>query len=420
MPIMVAALALNAVLMDASGEKDLQPHYPLMLLGIIAVLVLLRFLFQYLRARSQESIGHEVGAEVRMDIGNVLKRVPLGYFEKNSTGDISAAITTELSFLELLGMKMIDIIVNGYINVSVMIIFLAFFSLPIAVVSLAGVLLSMFFLQQLKLGSDRTSPIVHRAQEDMSGSVIEYIRGMAVVKAFGRTGAAQKAIRKAFADSRKINVKVEKRYAPVNTLHLFSLKTASVGIVFISAVLAMSGDMPVPYMLMMLIFSFSIFGQIEPVKDSSHVVGRISSTLDNIEKLRNVEFIDGDGEDVAPDRFDISFKNVSFAYDTDDVISDVSFDIPENCTTAIVGPSGCGKTTLCNLLARFYDVREGSISLGGRNIRELTCDSLLKNISMVFQNVYLFHDTVKNNISFGKPDATMDEIIAAGQAGALS
>ena len=415
LPVMIAAMALNSVLRDASGENALRPHYPLILLGIIAALVLLRFLFQYLRARSQESVGHEVGALERIDIGDVLKRVPLGYYSRNNTGDISAAITTELSFLELLGMKMIDVIVNGYINVAVLIIFLAFFSWPIALVSLAGVLLSMFFLQQLKSGSDRTSPVVHRAQEDMSGAVIEYVRGMAVVKAFGRTGAAERAVSKAFADSREINVRVEKRYAPVNTLHLFSLKAASAGIVFISAVLAMSGDMPVPYMLMMLIFSFSIFGHVEPMNDSSHVLGRISSTLDNLEKLRDVEFIDSDGKDIVPDNFDVSFNNVSFAYDESDVLSGVSFDIRENTTTAIVGPSGCGKTTLCNLLARFYDVRDGSITVGGRDIREFTCDSLLKNISMVFQNVYLFHDTIRNNISFGKTGASMDEIISAAR-----
>jgi len=415
MPILLAAVALNDVILDYRGIKSIRPYYALQMFGVIAALVLLRFLFSYLRAKTQESVGHEVGANERIEIGGILKRVPLGYFTENHTGDISAAITTELSFIELLGMRMLDIIVNGYINVSVMIIILAFFSPPIALISLAGVVASSFFLQMLKRGSDKTSPVLHSAQEDMAGAVIEYVRGMAVVKAFGRSGSAMDSVNRAYSDSRKINVEVELKYAPIGTMHLFSLKAASVGIVAVSAMLALRTQLPVPYMFMMLIFSFSIFGSIEPVNDSSHVLGRIGSTLDNLENLKKTSFIDENGRHIQPDNCNISFKNVSFAYDNHDVIKNVSLDIPENSTTAIVGPSGCGKTTLCNLLARFYDVREGSITLGGHDLREYTCDSLLGNISMVFQNVYLFHDTVKNNICFGKPDASMEEIIEAAR-----
>lgn len=415
MPIMVAALALNDVLLDYRGVKALRPHYALVILGVIVVFVLLRFLFSYLRARSHESIAHEVGALERIGVGDTLKRVPLGYFSKNRTGDISASITTELNFIELVCMQMVDIVVNGYINVSVMIIILVFFSWPIGLVSLAGVLVSMFFLQILKKNSDKSSPIVHKAQEDMSVGVLEYVRGMAVVKAFGRTGAAMDSVNRSFADSKTINIKVEKGYSPVNALHFFSLNAASVGIVIISAILALNGGLPLPYMFMMLVFSFSIFAQIEPVSDSSHSLGRIEAALDNFAKFKDTEVIDADGSDVPLDRYDITFQNVCFAYDEYDVIKNVSFDIPQNTTTAIVGPSGCGKTTLCNLLARFYDIREGAITVGGHDVREFTCDSLLKNISMVFQNVYLFNDTVKNNISFGKSNASMEEIIIAAK-----
>lgn len=412
---MAAAWALNEVILDSREIKPLRQHFGLVVLAVIIILVMLRFFFQLQRAKTQESVGHEVGAAERIGIGGILKRVPLGYFSKHSTGDISAVITTELSFAELLGMKMVDTVVNGYINVTVMIVVLMFFSLPIALVTLAGTLASTFFLQMLKRGSDRTSPVIHKAQEDMSSSVIEFVRGMAVVKAFGRSGSALESVSRAYRDSRDINIRVEKRYAPVNGMHLLSLRVASVGIVLVSSVLALRSELPLPYLLMMLIFSFSIFGQIEPIKDASHVVGRIGSTLDNLSELKDADFIDADGTDIQPDNFDISFDNVSFAYDEGDVIKNVSFDIPQHTTTAIVGPSGCGKTTLCNLLARFYDVRDGAISVGGHDVREYTCDSLLKNISMVFQNVYLFHDTIRNNIAFGKPNATMEEIIGAAK-----
>ena len=104
-----------------------------------------------------------------------------------------------------------------------------------------------------------------------------------------------------------------------------------------------------------------------------------------------------------------------FGYGEIEVLHNLSFQIPQNTTTAIVGPSGSGKSTICNLITRFYDVNSGSVKIGGHDVREFTCDSLLKNISMVFQNVYLFNDTIRNNIKFGKSDATEDEIIEAAK-----
>ena len=415
MPVIAAAYSLNSVFMDMRGEKNLSRDMLWLVLAVIVVFVLLRFLFLYLKAKTQESIGHEVGAAERIYIGDILKRVSLGYFSENSTGDISATITTELSFLELMGIKMLDIFISGYISVAATILCLAFFSLPIALISLAGVLLSALFLHMLKKMSEKTSPITHKAKEDMTGATIEYLRGMSVVKTFGREGEAMGSIRRAYADSRAINIKVEKGYAPVNALHLSALKLASAGIVWVSSLLALNGQMEVPYMLMMLIFSFSIFSNVETVNDSAHMLGIIDATLSNLERLKQIEYIDDQGRDIRINSFDISFDHVTFAYDRHDVIKNVSFTIPQNTTTAIVGPSGSGKTTLCNLLARFYDVNAGKITVGGYDVREFTCDSLLSNISMVFQNVYLFHDTIENNIRFGKPGATTDEIIKAAK-----
>ena len=112
---------------------------------------------------------------------------------------------------------------------------------------------------------------------------------------------------------------------------------------------------------------------------------------------------------------DIEFQNVTFSYDKTPVLRNISFSIPQGSTTAIVGPSGSGKTTICNLIARFYDVDSGKVLVGGENVRDMTCDSLLRNISMVFQKVYLFHDTIENNIRFGNPNASQEEVIAAAK-----
>ena len=153
----------------------------------------------------------------------------------------------------------------------------------------------------------------------------------------------------------------------------------------------------------------------EPISDSAHTLGVIDDAMDQLDALKGENFIDADGKDIRLDRYDITFSHVDFGYDSRTVLKDVSFQIPEKTSTAIVGPSGSGKTTICSLIARFYDPQAGSITVGEHDLREFTCDSLLTNISMVFQNVYLFNDTIRANICFGKPDATEAEMIAAAK-----
>ena len=214
---------------------------------------------------------------------------------------------------------------------------------------------------------------------------------------------------------KNIHIKVEKGYTPFNCLHLFSLKLASMGIVFICAWQTLNGQMRLAYFLMFVLFSFVIFGSVENINDAAHMLGLIDSAMNKLEALENAEYIDQDGKDITPTSYDITFQDVSFGYDKRTVLHDVNFTIPQNTTTAIVGPSGSGKSTLCSLIARFYDVDAGKITLGETDIREFTCDSLLKNISMVFQNVYLFRDTIRNNIKFGIPDASEEQMIAAAK-----
>lgn len=167
--------------------------------------------------------------------------------------------------------------------------------------------------------------------------------------------------------------------------------------------------------LMFIFFSFSIFASLEPISDSAHTLGVIDDAMDQLDALRGEQFIDAAGREIALTYYDIAFRNVDFGYDSRQVLKNVSFTIPEQTSTAIVGPSGSGKTTICSMLARFYDPQSGSITVGGHDLREFTCDVLLSNISMVFQNVYLFHDTIRANILFGRPDASEEEMIEAAK-----
>jgi len=414
-PIMLAAYGLSAVLDDFNAIKPLEIRDIWLMLGAMIMAVLGRYLFSYLRAVTQESVGYEATADERVRLGDILKRVSLGFFSKNNMGELSAAATTDLSFLEMFAMNMVNTVVNGYITVIVLILFLACCSPLAGGIALAGVLLSGLFLHLLEARSRKNAPIHQKAQDDMVESSIEYLRGMQVVKAFKQEGVSIAGIRKAYRDSKQINIKIEVEYMPFNCLHLFSLKAASIAIVAVAALLTYNGSMALPTMLMLDMFSFVIFGSVEAMNNAAHVLEVIDATLNKLDGIEHADIIDKDGKDVPLRDTDIAFHDVTFSYDKTPVLKNISFSIPQGSTTAIVGPSGSGKTTICNLIARFYDVDCGEITIGGENIRSMTCDSLLRNISMVFQKVYLFHDTIENNIRFGNPNATQEEIMEAAQ-----
>ena len=382
---------------------------------IQVVLVFFRFLFDYFRARLQEPISYQLTARDRLAIGDALKRVSLGYFGEVSTGSILNSVTTGLSTLENMGIRMIDNFVGGYLNFLVIFIGLAICSPVTALIALAAAALSFCFMLIISHYSRVNAPTEAQANRDMTGAVIEYARGLAVVKSFGKSEASMGSVTKAVRDSKRIHLKIEWGYLPANAGHLLALKCGSVCLAMAAALQCLRGDMDFSVMLMFVFFSFSIFASLEPIGDSAHTLGVIDDAMDQLDALKSEIFIDADGRDISLDNYDIEFKNVDFGYDSRTVLKNVSFKIPEKTSTAIVGPSGSGKTTICSLLARFYDPQAGTICVGGHDLREFTCDSLLSNISMVFQNVYLFNDTIRANICFGKPDATEDEMIAAAK-----
>lgn len=415
LPIMLAAYTVGLLIESQMNGTEFDASWIWKSIVIQAVLVLLRFFFDYMRARFQESIGYELTARDRLAVGDALKRVSLGYFQQVSTGNILNSITTGLGTLEGMGIRMVDNFVGGYLNFLVIFICLAVFSPITALIAIAAAALSFVFLLLISKYSTKNAPVEAQANRDMTGAIIEYARGLSVVKSFGKSGASMDSVKKAVSDSKKIHIKIEWGYVPSNALHLLALKCGSVGLALSACLMHLAGSMDFSVILMFIFFSFSVFASLEPISDSAHTLGVIDDAMDQLDALKGEHFIDENGRAVSLSHYDIEFKNVDFGYDSRQVLKNVSFCIPEKTSTAIVGPSGSGKTTICSLLARFYDPQSGSISVGDHDLREMTCDSLLSNISMVFQNVYLFNDTIRANICFGKPDATDEEMIAAAK-----
>lgn len=416
-PVFIAAWMLGLVADSAKSGIPLDPMVPWEALAAIAVSIVLRFIFSYGKNRLQESIGYEVAARDRIEIGERLKHVPLGYFSKVKTGDILATATTELGVLELQGMKMVDAVINGYISVFAIVCFLAFMSPLAALISLAGVGLSALALWGINRKSARLTPKAHEATEHLAGAIVEYMRGLATAKSYGRENTAMEPMAEAIDDLSAKRIDIEYGFTPLNVAHLSAIKLASVGVVAVAAFAALAGQMDLWVFIALALFSFTIFAGVENVSDSAHMLGDLNDILGKLEELKAAPVIDEDGQEVALTHTGIEFDHVDFSYEKDgkQILRDVSFSIPEGTTCALVGPSGAGKTTIANLMARFYDVDGGCIRVGGHDVRELTCDSLLENFAMVFQNVYLFDDTVAANIGFGRAGATREEIEEAAR-----
>ncbi|MCL4598882.1 ABC transporter ATP-binding protein/permease [Staphylococcus aureus] len=411
LPIFLASQIFNNVV----SHKSIYGKDIFNVVIIMIILVLGRFITAYLKSKNQESIAYEMSANERLNIGNKLKNVPLGYFNTHHSNELTTIVTTDLTFLENFAMKMVDIVINGYILISVLILSLLVVSWQVALLACIGVLLSFLTIQLLENKSKKNAPTYHYAQNQLIEKVVEVIRGIQVIKSFSKENASLRSFNRAVNESKRVNTKIEMQYIPFNLLHLLSLKVTSILIVLVACVLFIHNSIDLPTFIMISIFSFVIFDSVENINSAAHVLEIIDMTLEDIEKIKSAPELDKKGKDLTIENDDIAFENVNFSYDDKQVIKNVSFDIAANTSTAIVGPSGSGKSTLCHLLLRFYDVNDGFIRIGGIDIKDLKLSSLMSQISAVFQKVYLFNDTIENNILFGNPDATEEEVIRAAK-----
>lgn len=420
-PVAYSGYVLGGMIETVKAGDKVDGDLALKSLLIIMLMVVARFLFDYLKARFHEKIGYELVARDRLKIGEALKRVSLGYFQTNDTGAILNAITTGLATLENMGIRMVDGFIGGYLNFLCILLFLIFIIPECALIALCGVLVSFLFLLMISKHSTANTKVLNDENERLTRAALEYTRGLPVVKSFGMEGASVRDFTEACARAKRIALKIECGFIPYNCLHIFALKAASVWMIIAVIYAGMAGRLDLAMVLIVSFLSMSVFNSVEPIADSAHVLSVINNAFDKMEMFSDSNMLDTEGRDIKTDAFDIEFSHVDFAYynageaESRKVLKDVSFSIPEGSTTAIVGPSGSGKTTICNLIARFYDVTQGSITIGGTDIREYSLDSLLSNISMVFQNVYLFNDTIRANICFGREGVSEEEMIKAAK-----
>ena len=408
--------AVFLVLIELQNGQPITGQTWGIVIGLIAGGLILRMIFKYLVYRLQSTAGFEFVARERIALGDRQRNVPMGFFHDNSVGDITATVTTDLNFLENYSMHILDKVTTGVLSMIVMAGCILAFDWRIGLIFVAGILLSFPIYSHMQKKGKALSAKRQKIQSEAVAATLEYVQGISVVKSFNMCDKNLSDIEDAYESNAAASYGVERVFTPLNMTYSMVFRISACMIMLCAGILAVGGDLSFANLAVILISSFTIFNPIEVMGQMTTMIRTMDAALDRVERIKQAKKIDENGRDIPLDSFDIGFEHVSFAYENGNpILKDVSFSIPQGSMTAIVGPSGGGKTTITRLIARFWDVQEGSITIGGHDVKEFTCDSLLKNMSMVFQNVYLFHDTIENNIKFGCPDATHEQVVEAAK-----
>lgn len=401
------------VLAFEQGDKTMRPAW--MALALLGVSIVGNVILKSAADLQSVHAGYFMTAYKRLEIADRLKKVPMGYFNDNNLGEIMGIATSVLDVVENQGANVLVNILTGLMNSFVFLLCMPFLDVRIALVVLAGMVVYMLFTSSMERKTRTLSPVRQKNQAALVSRVLESLQGMSVIKSFNLTGKGDAALRKAIDDNRDANLALERLFIPYGMYQGIVLGIFKALILFMAVSFYLDGSMTMTYALMMIIVSFQVFADIEQTGAGLTVLRVVSSSIEEADKVNLLPVMDEAGHDVAPSRHDIALEHVSFAYGENEILKDVSLAIPENTMTAFVGSSGAGKTTMAMLIARFWDVDAGSITIGGTDVRDYTLESLMSQMSVVFQNVYLFADTIENNIKFGSASATHEQVVAAAK-----
>lgn len=395
------------------GDKTMQPAWTALIL--LGVSILGQFFLKMIADLQSVHAGYFMSAHKRLEIAERLKKVPMGYFNDNNLEQITGIATTVLDVVENQGANVLVLILSGLMNAVVFLICILFFDWRLGLIVFAGMALYMMITSSMEKKSRSKSPVRQKNQAALVSKVLESLQGMSVIKSFNLTGKGDEALKKAIDDNRDSNMAMERLFIPYARIQGTVLGAFKALMMLFAVAMFITGNMTITYTLITIIMSFQVFADIEQTGAGLTVLRVISSSIEEADKVNLLPVMDENGKDYTPEDHGISLKNVSFAYGDNEILNDVSLEIPENTMTAFVGSSGAGKTTLAMLIARFWDVDKGSISIGGRDVKDYTLESLMSQISVVFQNVYLFADTIENNIKFGMSNASHEDVVAAAK-----
>ncbi len=403
------------VVLQGILENNMTMKHVWMSLSIMGVSVLGQVLVGLKTTMLQCEGGYNTCSAKRVEIAEHLRYLPMGFFNANSLGRITNITTNTMEQLADVATLVVMMTTQGIVTTSVIFICFLFFDRRIALILLAGILVFSFFNTMMQKATVPVAPRKARADEGLVTAVIEYVQGIAEVKNYNLTDKTAKKLEAAITEKQASDTKLEYAVIPFMCLQGITTKLTGVLISAASICFFLNGSLSLLYAILLVISSFMVYESLDLMGGFSALIRNVDIIVEQVNGVLNLPPMDIEGKNIKPEIMDIELKNISFAYEDKKIIDDISVRIPANTTTAIVGPSGGGKTTLANLMARFWDVDKGEVLLGGRNVREYSFDSLMKNFSFVFQRVYLFEDTIANNIRFGEPEAPMERVIDAAK-----
>ncbi len=427
MALRIAAVAvmLRGVIGTAVEGQPFEKSTIWISFAIICVSVLGAIITTKFTSMWQCEGGYRTCAKKRIEIAEHLRYMPMGYFNENSLGEITSVTTNTMEALSDVATRVVMMVLKGLLETVFIILMMFIFDWRIALIALAGFALFQFVNIFLRLSVKGIQDQKIKDDTEEVGKVLEYIQGIAEVKAYNISGERRKDLNNVINKRVKSLIKMELRFIPFANLQSLVAKLSGVAIMIASLYFYLNGSMVLADCCTMLVCAFMLFNALDVGGNFSALLRTVDLCVEKANKILALPTMDIEGSAV-PEALEGTLRqaqgsqllqatNIDFAYDKKKIIDNISLAIPEHTTTAIVGPSGGGKTTFCHLLSRFWDVDKGTVTLDGKNVRDYSMDNLMKNFSFVFQNVYLFHDTIANNIRFGQPDAPMEKVIAAAK-----
>lgn len=415
--MMVAIYLLLAPIMTDTAVYEQKPLW--ILVGILLVQTLIYALVRR-KTYLDICVGHsEAQQNEKIRFGDKLKALPMGFYATHDAGSISTLLVRDYEEIENLSSSMVSNITVIGLRLLAALIVMSIFNVKMALAMFIVIPLAIPFAiisyKQLTVSSGDLLKI----QQDTASTVLEYTGGISTLQAYDRAGNAFSALRDNFAKLRDDSKRQEKAGGAVS---MYGRAILFLGISIVMGVggwLLAKGEITPFFYIMCLLAALQVY---EPILQMFVFIISMARTNQCVKKLIDLKEeaplpVQSPARTTADS--EISFRDVHFSYDgNEEVLKGVSFEIPEKSFVALVGASGSGKTTITRLLARFWDVSSGQISIGGVPITSMTQEHLLSKISMVFQEVYLFQDTIEGNIRLGKPNATHEEVVAAAKAAA--
>ena len=359
--------------------------------------------------------GYNAAAFARIKIAEHLRYLPMGYFNSNSIGEISSVTTNYMESLGDVATRVVMMTTQGILETSMIVVMIFCFDWRIGAISAIGVLVFFVINSKMQNAGKNVSEDKVQCDIELVNQIMEYIQGIAEVKSYNLLGTQAKKFNDANDACAEVNTRMELLFVPYHFLQTAVTKITGAVIVACSAYFFINGTMSAVYAIGMTISAFMLYASLESAGSYSSLLHTVSVCVDKANAILALDTMDIDGKEIKPETQDIELSHISFSYDRRRIIDDVSLSIPQKTTTAIVGPSGGGKSTLCNLIARFWDVDSGEITLGGVNVKDYSMNSLMENFAFVFQTVYLFADTIENNIKFGRQNASHEEVVEAAK-----